>query len=259
MVARNAWRCGCLHLVMHGLHDSAACPCAAAAPTRPPAPRASALAPAADRRRACDRQIDRAAPHQGDQDDADARRPQAEYSGRPISPPSQPQANDAGGQRAVLRQLVDRQRARPHPRRADQLRRCLDGGIGRCPAHAEQQHAERGRQPVARQTPSSAMPAQENSVQPTTVVPRLIRAAHQRQQHARGDAADAHHAQDHAIHARAKSETLAHQQRQQCPGGGGRASKTRSSGPSRTASPACCARNARRPAWRTAGARAADR
>ena len=50
------------------------------------------------------------------------------------------------------------------------------------------------------------MPAQENSVQPTTVVPRPSAAAHHRQQHAGGDAADPHHAEDHAVHAGPKAE-----------------------------------------------------
>ena len=141
--------------------------------------------------------------------------------GQPICAADPAPGERPDGQRAVLRQLVDRQRARAHPGRADELRGRLDGGIGGRPADAEQQHAEARPAANGATAPSSAMPAQENSEQPTTVVPRLNRPRTMRQQHARGDAADAHHPEDHAVHAGAELELLAHQQRQQRPGCGG--------------------------------------
>ena len=105
------------------------------------------------------------------------------------------------GQGAVLRQLIDRQRAGPHPGRTDELGGCLDGRIGRGPADAEQQHAERRRQPVVRQRRAAQCRRRRTTCNRSPWY-RGDPAADQWQQHPGGDAADAHHAQDHAIHAR---------------------------------------------------------
>ncbi len=163
--------------------------------------------------------------------------------GRPISPAEPAPAERADGERAVLRQLVDRQCPAAHPGRADQLRRRLDRGEGRGPAEAEQQHPERRRHPVVGQPDDRHADAGQQRADDHRAAARQP-AAHHRQQHAGGDAADPHHAEDDAIHARPEDQVAPDIQRQQRPGRRGRDRIGRRCAPSPPGPPGCCARSA---------------
>ena len=162
------------------------------------------------------------------------------------------------GQRPVLRQLVDRQRTRPHPGGADKLRRRLDGGIGRRPPDAEQQHAAA---PEAqwRDTASKAIPAQENSEQPSTVASRRSRPRTSGSSMPDVTPPTPIIPRITPYMPGAECELLAAPTAAAAPTARAQGANRRSCAPWRAAPPACCARSARRRAWRRRSARVAGR